>query len=175
MASLGRLKSTIGGIYKATASGSIANGKACIINSNGTVSQAAAVAGGTLHLQHYYYIYSFFLATPFDTSATTSGTYAAANSAGDYKIYDYHSASSSNFSAAHSWSSDGTKFFTLDSNGANSRICEFTATTGFDVTTMSYVDAYTVGAKDANPRGMDFKTDGTEVYISGRSDSNVHQ
>lgn len=175
MASLGKSLSPLGGVFKATASGSIANGKACIINSNGTVSQAAAVAGGTFHIQHYYYMYSFSLATAFDTSATTSGTFAEANSAGDYKFYNNHSASSSNFNGAHSWSSDGTKFFTLDANAANSKIHEFTATSGFDVTTLSFVDSYTVGGKHANPRAMDFKTDGTEVYVSGRFDSNVHQ
>ena len=35
----------LGGIYQATASGSIAKGKACIINSDSTVSQATSVAG----------------------------------------------------------------------------------------------------------------------------------
>ena len=175
MASLGKSTSPIGGVYRATASGSIANGKACLINSNGTVTQAAAVAGGTFNLGYYTTIYQYTLATPFDTSATTSGTYAAANSASAAKAYGHLSASSGNYSAAHNWSSDGTKFFTVDSNGSSSKIHEFTATTGFNVTTLSYVDAYTIGGKEANPRAMDFKTDGTEVYVCGRSNSNVHQ
>jgi len=172
---LGVGSGVVGGIYQATASGAIAHGKACIINSDGTVTQAAAVAGGTLHIQHYYYIYSYSLATPFNTSATTEGTFYDSNSSSSYDFYNNHSASSSNFNGAHSWSSDGTKFFTADSNAANSKIHEFTATTGFDVTTLSYVDAYTIGGKHTYPRAMDFKPDGTEVYVSGRFDSNVHQ
>ena len=35
----------LGGIYQATASGAIAKGKACIINSNGTESQAGPISG----------------------------------------------------------------------------------------------------------------------------------
>ena len=40
MASLGTKRNVLGGVFKAVASGSIANGKACQINSDGTVSQA---------------------------------------------------------------------------------------------------------------------------------------
>ena len=42
---LGLSNNVLGGIYQATASGAIAKGKACIINSNGTVSQAGPISG----------------------------------------------------------------------------------------------------------------------------------
>ena len=50
MASLGTKRNVLGGVYKAVASGSIANGKACNINSDGTVSQATSVDGKRIFL-----------------------------------------------------------------------------------------------------------------------------
>ena len=70
----------LGGIYQATASGSIAKGKACIINSDSTVSQATSVAGRRAYIITGYEVRGFKLATPFDTSATTDGTYTVAAS-----------------------------------------------------------------------------------------------
>ncbi len=78
---LGLSNNVLGGIYQATASGAIANGKACIINSNGTVSQAGSIAGKKFLFSNNINggtIYSFDLATAFDTTATTSGTYQQA-------------------------------------------------------------------------------------------------
>ena len=56
-------KGVVGGIYQATASGAIANGKACIINANGTVSQATSEMGKKiLFVVSNAYIYQYKIA-----------------------------------------------------------------------------------------------------------------
>jgi DNA-binding beta-propeller fold protein YncE len=36
-------------------------------------------------------------------------------------------------------------------------------------------DGYVIGSKTTHPRGLAFKTDGTEMYVVSYGDSNVHQ
>tara|TARA_R110000823_G_scaffold60492_6_gene144701 strand:- start:1157 stop:2362 length:1206 start_codon:yes stop_codon:yes gene_type:complete len=180
---LGSGNNVYGGIYQAVASGSIANGKACVINENGTVSQAAPVAGGALLVQRTDRIYGFYLTSPFDTSATTSGTYTQANSASAYFDSYYTNggtgqlAANTNVMHAFNWNADGSKLFALDftNTTANSAVREFTSDPAYDITALTYVDGYVIGNKANAPRGMDFKTDGTEMYIVENDNSNVWQ
>ena len=160
-----------GGIFQATASGAIANGKACIINSNGTVSQAGPVAG-----KKFIYtntggggrLYAFDLATAYDTTATTSGTYAQAYGAAAYQ--QSASAFENNLTSMHdfTFNNDGTKIFALDrpASTSTSRICEFTLSVAYDITTISFVDAYVIGGYNNYPTGLAFKTDGTKVWTT---------
>ncbi len=180
---LGSGNNVYGGIYQATASGSIANGKACIINANGTVSQAQPVAGGMIQLLQNQRIYGFYLATPFDSTATTSGTYTQAVQASAYTDSYYTNGGTGQFAAnttaVHSieWNADGTKLFALDitSTGSQSAVREFTVSPAYALTGITYVDGYVVGGKTTAPRGLAFKTDGTEMYVVTYGDSNVHQ
>ena len=173
---IGSGKSVYGGIYQATASGAIADGKAVIINTDGTVSQAASIPGLTFHFLQYNRLYRFDLASAYDPMTTTSGSYSAAYSSGAYKD-SYGGALDSNTNSCHAlnYKPDGTKLFISDVNGTSSKIQEFNLTTAFDPSTLVYVDGYTIGAKTAYPYGMDFKPDGTEVYVCSYGDSDVHQ
>lgn len=167
----------LGGIYQATASGSIAKGKACIINSDSTVSQATSVAGRRAYIITGYEVRGFKLATPFDTSATTDGTYTvAASNSNDQRNYTVFN-SNKNYVDGARFNSDGTKIFVADNNGANSKVQEFSMSTAYDVSTVTYVDGYTVGGKASSLSGLDFKPDGTRMFIinDNSSDSNVHE
>ena len=167
----------LGGIYQATASGSIAKGKACIINSDSTVSQATSVAGRRAYIFTGYEVWGFKLASLFDTSATTDGTYQAQVNAGNnqrnYSVFN----SNTNYVDGARFNSDGTKIFLADSNSSNSKIQEFSMSTAYDVSTVTYVDGYTVGAKASSVSGLDFKPDGTRMFIcnDNGSDSNIHE
>jgi len=180
---LGSGNNVYGGIYQAVASGSIANGKACVINENGTVSQATTVAGGALLVQRLDRIYGWYLTAPFDTSATTSGTYTQGNAANAYFDSYYTNggtgqlAANTNEMYSFNWNDDGSKLFALDktSTAANSAVREFTSDPVYDLTALTYVDGYVIGNKANAPRGMDFKTDGTEMYIVENDNSNVWQ
>ena len=160
-----------------TASGSIANGKPCIINSNGTVSQAGPVAGKSVYLNMYWGTYQFTLATPFTTASTTDGTYTAANTAGNAPSSYSQTYASGEYSYASAIKPDGTKiFYTVRPNTtANSSIKEYHFGTAYDITTLTYDSAYTIGSKTTWPNAMAFKPDGTEVYVGSYGDSNIHQ
>ena len=159
----------LGGIYQATASGAIAKGKACIINANGTVSQAGPVAGKKFMFSNNWQggtIYSFDLATAFDTTATESGTFQQAYAASAYAQSAV--ALENNMTAMHdfTFNADGTKLFALDrpSTTSNSRVAEFTMSTAYDITTLTFVDVYVIGSYHTFPKGLAFKSDGTRMY-----------
>ena len=167
---LGTGSGVVGGIYQATASGSIANGKACIINANGTVSQAGPLPGKHAFIAVPARVFRFKLATAFDLSEvlgpTGPGTYSTAYSAGSIYAVDSYSQVSSQEGNIRKFNfkSDGTKLFLMGETGDD--INEYTMSTAYDLTTLSFVDAYDISAKTTAPQGMDFKTDGTEVYIT---------
>ena len=177
---LGTGSGVVGGIYQATASGSIANGKACIINANGTVSQAASVGGKHLFLAQADRIHRYKLATAYDLSEvlgpTGAGSYSTATTAGTPWEIDYYAQTYNQEQGIRKFDfkSDGTKLFTTGYQGDD--INEYTLSTAYDISTASFVDSYDISGKISDPNGMDFKTDGTEVYITTASTAvNVYQ
>ena len=182
MASLGTKRNVLGGVYKAVASGSIANGKPCKINSDGTVSQGGPVAGGKLYIGAVNYIYEFKLETPFTTSSVAvpeaSGSWGsmgtALSSGNDYARPLNFVNSQETGMHSMTFNSDGTKFFTCGYSGKD--INEYTLSTAYDLGTTSFVDSYAVNSQlTGNPYGLDFKTDGTEMYVTDSATSNVQQ
>jgi WD40 repeat protein len=60
------------------------------------------------------------------------------------------------------FNNDGTKMFLSGNSGDD--ISEYTLTTGFDVSTASYVDALDVSGYDNDPRGIQFNDDKTMLF-----------
>ena len=179
MASLGTKRNVLGGVFKAVASGSIANGKACKINSDGTVSQATSETGKKILFCTTSHINQYKLLTAFDVTKvlTEAGeeTYSAAytDSTG-YMDSAYLNAQESGMQALQ-FNDDGTKFFTSGYSGDD--LNEYTLSTAYDLSTLTFVDSYDWSAKvgSLGAYGFDFKPDGTEVYTCTYGDSNVHQ
>ena len=76
---------------------------------------------------------------------------------------------------AIAFNSDGTKMRVITSNTDD--VHEYTLTTGFDMSTCAYTaDAdLSVKAKDGNPRGMAFNSDGTKMFFLGETQDKVHE
>ena len=180
---LGSGSGVVGGIYQATASGAIAHGKACIINSNGTVSQASAVLGKKIvFIYGYTHPYQYKLANDaYDVTEaitkdgeTDNTYYYAAQDGAGYGDQFYSLVSSQEGGIGGiQFSSDGTKFFVTGYNGDD--VNEYTLSTAYDLSTGTFVDAYDISGKTTYPSGIDFKSDGTEMYIVTYGDSNIHQ
>jgi hypothetical protein len=68
---------------------------------------------------------------------------------------------------------DGTKMFVLGNTGAD--VNEYTLSLGFDVSTASFVDSFSVSAQDGFPQGLAFNTDGTKMFITGGSGQDVNE
>ena len=71
------------------------------------------------------------------------------------------------------FNSDGTKMFIVGTNGDD--VNEYTLGTGFDVSTASFVDSFSVSAQDTSPRGVAFSTDGTKMFVVGITNDSVYE
>ena len=72
------------------------------------------------------------------------------------------------------FNNDGTKMFIVGTDGAD--VNEYTLSTGFDLSsTVTFVDSFSVSAKESGPTAVKFNTDGTKMFITGVSSSNVHE
>jgi sugar lactone lactonase YvrE len=94
--------------------------------------------------------------------------------------YDISTASySQNFSVASqdgnprgiAFNSDGTKMFIVGGTGVD--VNEYTLSAGFDVSTASFVDSFSVNAQDTAPEGIAFNSDGTKMFVTGRTGDTV--
>ena len=63
------------------------------------------------------------------------------------------------------FNTDGTKMFVT--GDANDKIYEYTLSTGWDVSTASYVDALDVSSQDNDVEGLSFTANGTRMLMAG--------
>ena len=68
---------------------------------------------------------------------------------------------------------DGTKMYVV--GATNDRVYEYNLSTAWDVSSASYVQFFSVAAKETVPEGLSFKTDGTKMYVAGPSSDSVHE
>lgn len=71
------------------------------------------------------------------------------------------------------FSSDGTKMFVGGNSGDD--INEYSLSTGFDVSTASFVDSFSVASQDTNPQALTFSADGTKMFFVGGANDSVYQ
>jgi DNA-binding beta-propeller fold protein YncE len=71
------------------------------------------------------------------------------------------------------FNTDGTKMFIVGTTGDD--VNEYTLSTGFDVSTASFVDSFSVSAQDTSPAGIAFNTDGTKMFIVGNAGEDVNE
>ena len=71
------------------------------------------------------------------------------------------------------FNTDGTKMFV--SGYAGDDVNEYSLSTGWDVSTASFVDSFDVSKQDIQPRGLAFSTDGTKMFISGAVGNTIEE
>ena len=72
------------------------------------------------------------------------------------------------------FNSDGTAFYVV--GNSNNTVYEYTLTTAWDVSTASASgQSFSVSAQDTVPYGLDFKSDGTKMYVLGAIGTDVNQ
>ena len=71
------------------------------------------------------------------------------------------------------FNNDGTKMFIVGSN--KDEVNEYTLSTGFDVSTASFVDSFSVSGQEDTPVGMAFNNDGTKMFIVGYGGRDVNE
>ena len=63
------------------------------------------------------------------------------------------------------FNADGTLMFLLGDDGND--VGEYELTTGFDVSTATFIDAFAFTSEDTSPIGIGFNTLGTKIYVAG--------
>ncbi|MEQ9425762.1 MAG: beta-propeller fold lactonase family protein [Cyclobacteriaceae bacterium] len=71
------------------------------------------------------------------------------------------------------FNNDGTKLYVIGNTGDD--INEYDLSTSYDVSTGTFVDAFSVFNQESNPLGMAFNNDGTKLYVIGRLNDNVNE
>lgn len=68
---------------------------------------------------------------------------------------------------------DGTKMYVIGQTG--DEVNEYDLSTAWDTSTLTYNQTFSVSSQDTRPRGIDFKTDGTKMYIVGDTGNDVNE
>ena len=71
------------------------------------------------------------------------------------------------------FNNDGTKMFIVGFYYES--VYEYTLSTGYDVSTASFVVSFSVFAQDANPKGIAFNNNGTKMFIVGTNGKDVNE
>ena len=71
------------------------------------------------------------------------------------------------------FSTDGKKMFVIGNTGND--VNEYTLSTGFDVSTASFVGTFDVSGQEGNPRAIAFNNDGTKMFILGNGGNDVNE
>ena len=96
--------------------------------------------------------------------------------------FDVSTASySKNFSVASqdtapqglAFNTDGTKMFIVGSVG--DAVYEYTLSTGFDVSTATYYQNFSLSTQDTSPNSVTFNSDGTKMFVVGTTNDSVYE
>jgi hypothetical protein len=71
------------------------------------------------------------------------------------------------------FSNDGRKMFIVGSDGEE--VNEYTLSENFDVSTASFVDAFSVASQDEQPSGVAFSNDGLKMFIVGNAGNDINE
>ena len=105
-------------------------------------------------------VYEYALASAFDVS-TASFTHA------------FSVASQDGFPTGVAFSPGGTKMFVTGFGGED--VNEYALGTAFDVSTASFVDAFSVSSQETHPQGVAFSPDGTKMFVTGDNGDDVNE
>ena len=105
-------------------------------------------------------VYEYTLSTGFDVSTSTYSQ-------------SFSVASQEAVPNAIAFNTDGTKMFILGGNGDD--VNEYTLSTGFDISTASYSQNFSVAAQEISPSGIAFNNDGTKMFILGNNGDDVNE
>ena len=69
------------------------------------------------------------------------------------------------------FNNDGTKMFVIGHNGDD--VNEYKLTTGFDISTATFVDSFDTESEDDDSRDVKFNQNGTKMFVLGKQNDRV--
>lgn len=116
--------------------------------------------GTKMYMAGGQYIYQYTLSTAWDVST------ASYDNVSKY-TWDTYSLTNCFFKP------DGTKFYLVEIN--EDRIRQYSLSTPWDISTLTYETTYGVGGRDSTPTAIYFKSDGTKMYMNGMNNRSVFE
>ena len=102
----------------------------------------------------------YTLSTGFDVSSTVT-------------FVDCASVSEESMPDELEFNPDGTKMFVMGESGDD--VNEYTLSTGFDVSTATFVDSFSITDQDDEPSSLTFSSDGSKMFLLGRENNKVYE
>ena len=102
----------------------------------------------------------YTLSTGFDVSSTVT-------------FVDCASVSEESMPDELEFNPDGTKMFVMGESGDD--VNEYTLRTGFDVSTATFVDSFSITDQDDEPGSLAFSSDGSKLFLLGRENNKVYE
>ena len=106
-------------------------------------------------------VYAYTLTTGFDVSTASYSSVSFSVTAQDTQP------------AGMAFNTDGTKMFIVGYAGQD--INEYALTTGFDISTASFTDSFSVASQETEPYGVAFNSNGTKMFVVGNNVDTVFQ
>lgn len=107
-------------------------------------------------------VYEYDLSTAWDISTASYSNKSFSTATQDSQLYGM------------TFNSSGTKMFT--GGGSNDSVFQYSLSTAWDISTASYDSvSFSVTSQSSHANALNFKPDGTKLYLSSRSSNAVHQ
>ena len=107
-------------------------------------------------------IYQYSLSTAWDVSTAS------------YDSVSFSVSSQDGFAYSIIFNDDGTSFYVLGTT--NGTVYQYTMSTAYDLSTASYASkSFSVTSQDNTPAGIDFNSNGTKLYMVGRTNDTIYQ
>jgi sugar lactone lactonase YvrE len=71
------------------------------------------------------------------------------------------------------FNSNGSKMFVVGKT--NDAVYEYALSTGFDVSTASFTDSFSISSQETSPQGIAFNAEGTAMFIVGQTGDDVNE
>ena len=106
-------------------------------------------------------VFQYSLSTAYDVSTASYDSVSFSVTSQDTRPYGL------------AFNTDGTKMFVCGDDGND--VNEYALSIGFDISTASYTQNFSVASQETNPRHVSFKPDGTRMYIVGTASDDVNE
>jgi len=116
--------------------------------------------------------YSYDSTNIADTWDVTTAAYSAEFSTSAFGDATYKNGAGLYPSGMH-FKPDGTKLYVVAA--IDDLLTEYDLSTAWDITTVSFVQSYNIGLREATPNDVSLSSDGTKMYITGHTGDDVNE
>lgn len=155
-----------GQTFQATASGAIADGDPVVLNADGTVSAVSGTIATDYGKEMFIIgrrndaVYRYTLGTAFDISTASY-------------INSFPVSAQETFPTGLFFSPDGLRMFIVGI--INATVYQYNLTSPYDISTLTYDQAFNVISQETSPQDVCFSPDGLKMFVTGATGDDVNE